>query len=84
MYGNCTGNTNLRNHLYKVHDKAYNKAIQENDWKYPLSTQTKYSSATGDPCDVQKWVLPRFSEETFLKYLVRFIVADDQVSCSDL
>lgn len=84
MYGIRTGNTNLRGHLYRVHGKAYDKAIEENGWKYPLSTQTKYSSTMGDPCDVNKRVLPPFSEEIFLKYLVRFIVADDQVSRSDL
>lgn len=83
LYSTNTASANLRRHLVNEHGPAYDKVIIENGWNYPLSTEKKSGKGvtTGD---LRKRALPAFSPEVFLKYLVRFIVADDQVSHCNL
>jgi hypothetical protein len=69
--------------MYKWHPKDYDDTVMQNGWTYPLSTQTKHSSAGDNPHDVDTRVLPQFSLEAFMDSLIHFVVADDQVSCSD-
>jgi hypothetical protein len=78
MYGIGSGKTNCRNHLRNRHSDIYDKTVQEKNWPYRLSTETPGAKATVG--ELRKRVLPRFSPESFIEYLVRFIVADDQVS----
>jgi hypothetical protein len=78
MYELNTAKTNYRKHLTKNHPAIYDKAVLENNWPYPLSTEKPGARATVG--ELRKRGLPQFTPETFLDYLVRFIVADDQVS----
>jgi hypothetical protein len=64
--------------MYKNHAKEYDHAVVKYGWKYRLSTDSKNSG--NNPRDARQEKLPQFSPETFMEYLVRFIVADDQVS----
>ena len=82
MYSRSTGNTNLRRHLRKVHPVEYDETVLKNKWAFPLSTQSGLT--THDACNTSNRDVPPFSSEVFLDHLVRFIVADDQVSRDDL
>jgi hypothetical protein len=83
VYAIKTGNTNLRNHLRNVHGKEYDEAISRYNWPYLLSTQTRDASTQNDRNQRDPDV-PSFSPAVFLEHLVRFIVADDQVSPNGL
>ena len=63
--------------MRKLHGAVYDAAILKHGWKVKLSTSQGDVGPKGDTRD--KDVL-RFSQETFVEHLVRFIVADDQVS----
>jgi hypothetical protein len=79
MYKYTTGTTNCRKYLLsKKHVAIYDKTVQEKNWPYPLSTDNPNNKTTvGELC---KHALPWFTLDTFIEYLVCFIVADDQVS----
>jgi hypothetical protein len=78
MYEKGSGKSNCRKHLRKVHPAIYDMKVQENNWPYRLSTEEPDVKTTvGELC---KRALPHFTLESFIEYLVRFIVADDQVS----
>ena len=78
MYELKSGKTNCRNHLLGKHVAIYDKAVQDHQWPYPLSTERgRAKAAVGE---LRKRALPRFTPGSFIKYIVRFIVADDQVS----
>jgi hypothetical protein len=78
IYGMGTGNTNLRRHLASKHAAAYDKAIVANSWEYRLSGDVK--SGKSNSVGAQKPSLPPFTQASFIDYIVRFVVADDQVS----
>jgi hypothetical protein len=79
MYKYKTGTGNCRKHLRgKKHTAIYDKTVLEKNWPYPLSTDNPDNKTTVG--ELRKHALPRFTLETFIEYLVRFIVADDQVS----
>jgi hypothetical protein len=80
MYGTRTANGNLRNHMYKNHPQEYDQAVEQNGWNHRLSSETNDPRGGSNPGNVRKESLPAFSPEAFMEYLVRFIVADDQVS----
>jgi hypothetical protein len=80
IYLGSTANNNLRNHLYKQHAEEYDRTVLGHQWKYKLSTQSS-NAASGN---VRDRSLPQFSPVAFLEHLVRFIVADDQVSPNNL
>ena len=86
IYAPKTRNTNLRRHLHVIHAEEYDKAVTENKWTYKLST---HQSQTGDASthsarNNRDHELPSFSPAVFLELLVRFVVADDQVSPDNL
>ena len=64
--------------MYKNHPKEYDQVVEQNNWAYKPSTHTK--DTDNNSHNIRKPGLPRFSPETFMEYLVRFIIADDQVS----
>jgi hypothetical protein len=83
FYKRNTGSDNLRLHLRRCHGNEYDKAIEENKWNYKTSEEMKTkgsSTGTQNTRTVCKNSILTFSSTTFLDYLVRFIVADDQVS----
>lgn len=79
FYAKSTATSNLRRHLRLIHPEDYDQAVVENKWAYPLSTQTNVASAHKDRT-LRDPNLPPFSPSSFMEHLVRFIVADDQVS----
>lgn len=78
MYQLGSAKTNCRNHLRSKHRETYDKTIVEKNWPYPLSTEDRVDKPNAG--ELRRQTLPRFTGESFLDYLVRFIVADDQVS----
>ena len=82
IYGPKTGNTNLRRHLYQIHAEEYDKAVLHHKWTYKLSSESRDPS-THDARNKRDRELPQFSPVAFLEHLVRFVVADDQVSPND-
>lgn len=77
IYTLGSGKTNCRNHVRNQHAAIYDKTVQENNWPYRLSTEPSAKTTVGE---LRKRALPSFTSESFIDYLVRFIVADDQVS----
>lgn len=73
-----TGKSNCRNHLLNKHGDIYDKTVQEKNWRYRLSADRHGAKRIVD--ERRDRTLPPFSSESFIDYLVRFIVADDQVS----
>ena len=78
VYGMSTGYLNLRKHLASKHAAAYDKAIVENNWNYRFSTDVK--SGKTNTIETRKQSLPPFTQTSFIDYIIRFVVADDQVS----
>ena len=73
-----TGYLNLRKHLANKHRDTYDKAILDNNWSYRLSNNVKFSKS--NTIEARRQMLPPFSQASFIKYIIRFVVADDQVS----
>lgn len=78
LYGMGTGFLNLRKHLASKHTAAYDKAIVENNWNYCLSNEVK--SGKSNTVEARKHSLPPFTQASLIDYIIRFVVADDQVS----
>jgi hypothetical protein len=75
FYGMKTSSGNLRNHLRNCHGKTYDEAVIANGWPYALSTdQSQPPPRSG------REGIPSYSLTVFIDHLVRFIIADDQVS----
>ena len=64
---------NLQSHLQKHHTNLYERTCEENKWNYKPKVTLTIVGAN------RKSVLPAFSPETFLDYLVHFVMTDDQV-----
>jgi len=79
IYAPSTSTSNLRKHLISQHGKEYDKACDKFDWNYRRSTESKKQTAPDKGRE-----LPPFSPASFMGQLVRFIVADDQVSTNNL
>jgi len=73
-----TRKTNCRKHLIACHPVIYDKTILETNWPYHLSTESPKSRITIG--ELRKRTLPQFSLQSFIDYLVCFIIANDQVS----
>jgi len=73
IYATTTATGNLRGHLQRVHAKLYNRTCEEKKWNYKPKVTAAVVGAN------RKSELPAFSPETFLDYLIRFIMTDDQV-----
>jgi len=78
-YEPATSTTTCRSHVRFNHSAIYDKAVVENNWHYPLSTDAPAPGSKTTDHRLQKR-LPPFTHDSFIHYLVRFIVADDQVS----
>ena len=78
------GNTNLQRHLYTQHAAEYDQAIINNNWDYKLSSDCGDNSTHKNACNSYDHKVPRYSPHNFLDHLVYFVVADNQVSLSDL
>jgi hypothetical protein len=78
VYELGTGYLNLRKHLAGKHGDAYDRAIVENNWNYRLSSDLK--SGKSNTVEARKHSLPPFTQASFIDYIIRFVVADDQVS----
>jgi hypothetical protein len=73
-----TSTTMLRGHLKREHLDNYLKTSKEKGWKQHSMFNSKASqAATLATSSLER--PDRFSEETFHRFLVRFIVADNQV-----
>lgn len=77
-----TGYANLRRHLHKIHPNEYDYAARKHNWNVRLSIVSDEDSAHKAARAERNADIPRFSSTAFLEYLVRFIVADDQVRAS--
>ncbi|KAF8690920.1 hypothetical protein AX14_002938 [Amanita brunnescens Koide BX004] len=74
LYSLKTSNSNLRAHLKTEHNELYTMMCQERRWPYLTS---KLSQPTIE--EQHKISFPPFLSTALLEYLVRFIVADDQI-----
>jgi len=85
QYSLRTASTNLRSHLTGSHRELYRKVLEQKGWteiiqRYLETRSSTTSAATTVLVPDQHDI---FDEDTFHRYLVNFIVADDQV-CSHL
>jgi len=81
-----TGNSNLRVHIENHHADEYEKLCIENGWKNQLPKhkareELKLTGQTTLSGIARADVTNReiFSQQAFLRHIVNFIVADDQV-----
>jgi hypothetical protein len=78
-----TGNSSLRSHLESIHKEEYLQLCRVNGWEIMLPKMRKAAkienSGTGNQGSGDGPPRPSFSQDQFLKSLVNFIVADDQV-----
>ena len=72
-----TGISNLRDHLRKVHTATYWDAVTAKSWTVPRDTRPKVTTEAIAMLKGPSRLT--FNEENFLRALVDFIVADDQV-----
>ena len=77
VYCTGTGYLNLRKHLASKHADEYDKAIVENNWNCRFSSNVK--SNKYDTVN-RNHSLPSFTQTSFIEYIIRYIVTDDQVS----
>ena len=75
-YSMATRYQNLRKHLASKHTAAYDRTIVEKNWNYHLSSDVKSSKSV----EASKRSLPPFTQTSFIDYIIRFVIADDQVS----
>jgi hypothetical protein len=78
IYKFTTASSNCRSHVVKRHPEIYDKTVIEKRWPYPLSTDEPGAKTTVG--ELRKSALPEFTLQSFVDYLIRFIVTDDQVS----
>ena len=85
-FSDSTSTSSLRPHLEKYHSELYLSLAQERGWKIQLPgivSQARSNAASGEKTNSQlegSQAPDDFTEDAFHKYLLRFIVADDQVS----
>jgi len=79
IYLKGTSTTLLRPHIEKHHLEEYKRLVKEHGWKILLPglvSQAQLEATVPATPDRQS---DKFDEHTFCKYLLRFIVADNQV-----
>lgn len=77
-YSWSTGGSGLRSHLERFHQKEYLKIGQERGWVMQLaSIKTQEKQAQENQATLKQEV--PFSPDNVTNYLIRFIVANDQV-----
>ena len=76
-----TSNAPLRGHLEKYHTDEYVQVCKDNRWSVLLlKLQQQITEASiGSSSDPDGRPRPEFSRQTFLRHIINFIVADDQV-----
>jgi hypothetical protein len=74
-----TATGTLRAHLGKAHRTEYDKLCAQNGWKNCLAEADLQKAAKADAV-IQATKRESFSVDGFTRRLVKFIVADDQVS----
>jgi hypothetical protein len=67
--------------MYKRHPDEYDAACAEHGW---INRRLDAMGGASPQTRAARANLPPFSNTAFIDYLVRFIVADDQVSLTDL
>lgn len=80
VYSKQTSTTSLRPHIEKYHLEEFRRLAKEHGWKILLPglasqarSEANSTAQEGRPDNLN------FNEQTFHKYLVNFIVANDQV-----
>jgi len=67
--------------MEREHREDYTKVCLEKGWKNQLpSAKFESEAGTEPPTDAGGQHRPAFSQKTFRRHLVDFIIADDQVS----
>jgi len=74
-----TGKSNLRRHVHSKQLAIYDQTITKKKWPWALSTHKGKGDHVVTVGEAHRNALPWFSLQSFTKYLIRFIVADDQV-----
>jgi hypothetical protein len=77
IYGAKTSNSSLRPHLERVHYELYCKKRNKYKWKTLLPGEVLQATSSGIPA--QDTQVDEYDDQTFVKYLLEFVVADDQV-----
>jgi hypothetical protein len=77
-YAATTSNSTLRNHLEKAHKDEYLRVCSAKGWKNQLPSSKASSEAPSESRPGSGKRTP-FSAKVFLDWLVKFIIADDQV-----
>jgi hypothetical protein len=77
IYGAKTSNSSLRPHLERVHYELYCEKRKIYGWKTQLPGEASRAMSCGT--QAQDTQVNEYDEKKFLKYLLEFIVADDQV-----
>jgi hypothetical protein len=70
--------------MYSQHAAEYDQAVIDNNWNYKLLTDCGDDSTHKIARNSRDRRVPRYSPASFLDHLVYFVVADDQVSLSDI
>jgi hypothetical protein len=66
--------------MHRHHADEYDRVVLKKKWTFKLSKDAPFHNTA----KVRDESIPHFSPDAFLEYLVRFIVADDQVSPNNL
>ena len=79
IYSKGTSTTSLRPHIEKYHLEEYKRLAKEHGWKIllPGLVSQAWSEATVPATPDER--PDKFDEHTFHEYLLKFIVADNQV-----
>jgi hypothetical protein len=70
--------------MYSQHAAEYDQAVINNNWSYKLLADCGDDSTHKNACNSCDHRVLRYSSANFLDNLVYFVVADDQVSLSDI
>lgn len=76
-YAASSSNTTLRVHLDKQHRDEYIRICKQNKWEIKITSARKEQGNAVSPLDAAR---TPFSKLAFIEHLVRFVVANDQVS----
>lgn len=82
IYGQNTSNGILRGHLDRHHQADYLQLAGERGWKVQLPSQVNLEKVIVKTVDVTPRV--PFSVDTAIDYIIKFVVANDQVSVNQL
>lgn len=76
-----TGNSTLRSHLEKLHTDEYERVCAANGMttKRARMEQLTTDASLGPPGNLDGPPRPQFTRQTFLRHIINFVVADDQV-----